>query len=248
MTRGVTAAVHLELGKAVFLNPGSIVAVVLAILILVAWRTKRVKVPVWVFFVVLGLMWSWQLFKYATGRAALTWTRSGRSPSSRSPTPSPTAGTRAGGTSGRCVASRSSCSSGTCSPYIVAAANQTPVLGTAFTLLARAPRRAPALRARSARPSTSSRGARPRSAEAFRPDGYGPYLVASVLFLVGTNIGLILIVPGHHLRGRLPVLRLRHRRAPRRPAPPVALRRSAQITRGARLRLLGLAAVLLLLT
>jgi len=69
MTRGVTSAVHLELGKAVFLNPGSIVAVVLAILILVAWRTKRVKIPVWVFFVVLGLMWSWELFKYATGRA-----------------------------------------------------------------------------------------------------------------------------------------------------------------------------------
>src|SRR5580704_13924079 len=56
MTRGVTAAVHLELGKAVFLNPGSIVAVVLTILILLAWRTKRVKIPVWVFFVVLGLM------------------------------------------------------------------------------------------------------------------------------------------------------------------------------------------------
>jgi Protein of unknown function (DUF2752) len=69
MTRGVTSAVHLELGKAVFLNPGSIVAVVLAILIIVAWRTKKVKVPVWVFFVVLGLMWSWELFKYATGRA-----------------------------------------------------------------------------------------------------------------------------------------------------------------------------------
>ena len=69
MTRGVTAAVHLELGKAVFLNPGSIVAVVLTILILLAWRTKRVKIPVWVFFVVLGLMWSWELFKYATGRA-----------------------------------------------------------------------------------------------------------------------------------------------------------------------------------
>ena len=69
MTRGVTAAVHLELGKAVLLNPGSIVAVVLTILILVAWRTKRVTIPVWVFFVLLGLMWSWELFKYATGRA-----------------------------------------------------------------------------------------------------------------------------------------------------------------------------------
>jgi len=69
MTRGVTAAVHLELGKAVLLNPGSIVAVVLTILILVAWRTKRVTIPVWVFFVLLGLMWSWELFKHATGRA-----------------------------------------------------------------------------------------------------------------------------------------------------------------------------------
>ena len=49
MTRGVTAAVHLEFGRAVFLNPGSIAAVVIAVLALVAWRTKRVKIPVWVF-------------------------------------------------------------------------------------------------------------------------------------------------------------------------------------------------------
>jgi len=68
MTRGVTAAVHADLGRAVFLNPGSVVAVVLAILLLVAWRTKRVNIPLWSIAVVFGLLWSWQLFKYATGR------------------------------------------------------------------------------------------------------------------------------------------------------------------------------------
>jgi len=68
MTRGVTAAVHADLGRAVFLNPGSVVAVVLAVLVLVAWRRKRLDLPVWSIAVVLGLLWSWQLFKYATGR------------------------------------------------------------------------------------------------------------------------------------------------------------------------------------
>jgi hypothetical protein len=69
MTRGVTAAVHGELGRAVFLNPGSVVAIALTVLILLAWRRKRVQIPVWVVALTLGLMWSWQLFKYATGRA-----------------------------------------------------------------------------------------------------------------------------------------------------------------------------------
>jgi hypothetical protein len=68
MTRGVTAAVHAEFGRALFLNPASIVAVVAAVLLLIAWRTKRVTIPVWVIVLVLALMWSWQLFKYATGR------------------------------------------------------------------------------------------------------------------------------------------------------------------------------------
>ncbi len=68
MTRGVTAAVHADLGRAVFLNPGSIVAVVLAVVLLLAWRSKRVEIPVWSIAIVFGLLWSWQLFKYATGR------------------------------------------------------------------------------------------------------------------------------------------------------------------------------------
>jgi hypothetical protein len=68
MTRGVTAAVHGQIGHALFLNPGSIAAVILAIVVLLAWRTQRVTVRVWMIVAVLGLLWSWQLFKYATGR------------------------------------------------------------------------------------------------------------------------------------------------------------------------------------
>ncbi len=68
MTRGVTAAVHAEFGRAVFLNPASILAVAAAVLLLLAWRTKRLTVPVWLIVLVFALMWAWQLFKYATGR------------------------------------------------------------------------------------------------------------------------------------------------------------------------------------
>jgi Protein of unknown function (DUF2752) len=68
MTRGVTAAVHGNLAHAAFLNPGSVAVVAAAVLLLLAWRTKRIHVPVWLVALILGLLWSWQLFKYATGR------------------------------------------------------------------------------------------------------------------------------------------------------------------------------------
>jgi hypothetical protein len=68
MTRGVTAVVHGNIGHALFLNPGSVAAVILAVALLFAWRTQRVTVRVWMIVAVLGLLWSWQLFKYATGR------------------------------------------------------------------------------------------------------------------------------------------------------------------------------------
>jgi hypothetical protein len=68
MTRGVTAAVHGQIGHALFLNPGSIAAVILAIVLLVSWRTRSVTVRVWMVVAVLGLLWSWNLFKYFTGR------------------------------------------------------------------------------------------------------------------------------------------------------------------------------------
>jgi len=129
--------------------------------------------------------------------------------------------------------------------YIVAATNRTSVLGTAFTLLAlfidvmllfwliRAS-------------LDLVEGRTPTLAEAFRPDGYGPYIVASVLFLIGTNIGLILIVPGIIFAVVFQFYGYVIAEHPDVQAT-VALRRSAQITRGARLRLIGLAVVLLLL-
>jgi hypothetical protein len=68
MTRGVTALVHGDFAHALLMNPASYVAVALALLLLVQWRTKRVVIPVWVIVAVFAVMWTWQLFKYATGR------------------------------------------------------------------------------------------------------------------------------------------------------------------------------------
>jgi uncharacterized membrane protein len=90
-------------------------------------------------------------------------------------------------------------------------------------------------------------GVTPRLGMVFRPDGYGPYLVASIFFLVGTYLGFILlIVPGvvfavmfqfyGYVVAEHPDIRA-----------TAALRRSAEITRGARLRLIGLAVVLICL-
>ena len=90
-------------------------------------------------------------------------------------------------------------------------------------------------------------GRTPSLAEAFRPDGYGPYLVASVLFLIGTYLGLLLLlVPGIIFGIVFQFYGYVVAEHPDVPAT-VALRRSAQITRGARLRLFGLAVVLLFL-
>jgi len=81
-------------------------------------------------------------------------------------------------------------------------------------------------------------------AEAFRPDGFGPFLLASVVFLLGLYLGLRLwVVPGllfgvvFELYGFVVV---EHPEV----GPVVALRRAAALTKGTRVRLLGLAAVL----
>ncbi len=68
MTRAVTYAVHGDLGASVAMTPGGIVAVVLALGLLAAWRVRRVSVPAWVIPAVLGVLWAFQLAKYATGR------------------------------------------------------------------------------------------------------------------------------------------------------------------------------------
>lgn len=68
MTRGVTAFVHGDVASAFVLNPASLLAVALALLLLVQRRTKRVMLPVWTIAAFLAFMWVWQLAKYATGR------------------------------------------------------------------------------------------------------------------------------------------------------------------------------------
>jgi len=90
-------------------------------------------------------------------------------------------------------------------------------------------------------------GRTPSVGEAFRPDGYGPYLVASVLYLVGTYLGLfLLLVPGIIFAVVFQFYGYVVAEHPQVPAT-LALRRSAQITKGARWRLFGLAVVLLFL-
>ncbi|HSO94857.1 MAG TPA: hypothetical protein VLV81_02330 [Acidimicrobiia bacterium] len=90
-------------------------------------------------------------------------------------------------------------------------------------------------------------GVTPHLGTVFRPDGYGPYLVASVLFLVGTYLGFILlVVPGLVFAVIFEFYAYVIAEHPDITATG-ALRRSAEITRGSRVRLLGLAAVLVCL-
>jgi uncharacterized membrane protein len=90
-------------------------------------------------------------------------------------------------------------------------------------------------------------GVTPRLGTVFRPDGYGPYLVASILFLGGVYVGFILLI----VPGLLVAVMFQFYGYVVTDHPDItatgALRRSAEITRGARLRLIGLAAVLVCL-
>jgi len=68
MTRGVTSLVNGDFAHALLMNPASYLAVAIAVLLFVQWRTRRVVIPVWLIIVVLATAWTWQLFKYTTGR------------------------------------------------------------------------------------------------------------------------------------------------------------------------------------
>lgn len=68
MTRAVTALVHGDFPAALLSNPGALLVVAVALLVLVAWRLQRVAVPVWAVFTLFAVLWAYQLFKYATGR------------------------------------------------------------------------------------------------------------------------------------------------------------------------------------
>lgn len=65
MTTSVTSVVHLDPISAVAANPAGVLAVVIAVALLVMRRRRQVDVPVWWLPVGLGLMWIWQLFRFA---------------------------------------------------------------------------------------------------------------------------------------------------------------------------------------
>jgi hypothetical protein len=68
MTRGVTALVHGHVSAAFAYNPGAFLVVAMAIVLLIAWRWQRVRIPTWAVFVFFAALWAFQLFKYSTGR------------------------------------------------------------------------------------------------------------------------------------------------------------------------------------
>jgi hypothetical protein len=67
-TRGVIAAVQGDLGRALTLNPASLIVLFLAAMLVVGWRVERVRIPVWAIVVVFAILWTYQMFKYTTGR------------------------------------------------------------------------------------------------------------------------------------------------------------------------------------
>ena len=67
-TRGVIAAVHGHLDRALELNPASVLVLAMAAMLVLGWRVERVRLPVWGIVAVFAVLWSYQLFKYATGR------------------------------------------------------------------------------------------------------------------------------------------------------------------------------------
>src|SRR5262245_110377 len=49
-TRSVEALAHFDLARALFLNPAGVLAIVLGVVLLLAWRVKQVVLPVWLVF------------------------------------------------------------------------------------------------------------------------------------------------------------------------------------------------------
>jgi hypothetical protein len=68
MTRGVVDVVHGDVFGALSLSPGAVALAVAAVLLVIGVVPRRVSFARWLPFVVVGALWSFQLFKYATGR------------------------------------------------------------------------------------------------------------------------------------------------------------------------------------
>ncbi len=93
-----------------------------------------------------------------------------------------------------------------------------------------------------------TRGVKPEVADLFRAQGYGPYLLASILFGIGFYIGLILlIVPGIIFACVFGFYGFVIAERGDGVGVTESLQRSADITRGYRWQLFGLGVVLLLI-
>lgn len=72
MTRSVTSAVHFDLAASLRFSPGGVLVVLFALGLLATWlagwRPHRISLPAWLLPAILGALWSYQLYKYATGR------------------------------------------------------------------------------------------------------------------------------------------------------------------------------------
>ncbi len=69
MTRSVTSIIHGNLGHALAMQPAGFLAVALAVILVLNWRIpSRIRIPIWVPVVLIGLMWTYNLWKYASGR------------------------------------------------------------------------------------------------------------------------------------------------------------------------------------
>ena len=66
MTTSVCATVTGHLGDAVAANPFGVVAVVVAVALLVTWRSGRVvRLPAWLPWIGLAASWAWQIVRFA---------------------------------------------------------------------------------------------------------------------------------------------------------------------------------------
>jgi len=93
-----------------------------------------------------------------------------------------------------------------------------------------------------------TQGRTPAIAEVFRTEGYGPYIVASILFGIGFYIGLILcIIPGIIFAVVFGFYGFVAAEQGNAAVATDTLRRAAEITRGYRWQLFGLAIVLALI-
>jgi hypothetical protein len=72
MTRGVTAAVRGNVADAALFNPGSVLLVVAAVLLLGMWllgmgRIRHLTIPTWLPIALIAALWGFELFKYQSG-------------------------------------------------------------------------------------------------------------------------------------------------------------------------------------